>query len=252
MDPLPLVVCASAATLYAAGRRGRARVQRELCFYGGVLAAFIVLEPPVDRWADRWLTVHMTQHIVLMTVVAPLVVLGRPWPRLWLPVVPLDLRRSIGGALAGSRAFRAAGRTLRRPAVALVLQSAAIAVWHFPSLYDAAVRNEGIHVLEHLCFVAPALLYWGALLEAPPVRARIGHLRRAGWFAAGMVPSWILAIVLALAPSPVYAAYPSLTDQQLAAGVMWVPGSIAYFVAAFVAFYRWLDPEPRSEELSWT
>jgi cytochrome c oxidase assembly factor CtaG len=75
-----------------------------------------------------------------------------------------------------------------------------------------------------------------------------------------MVPGWILAIVLAFASAPVYAAYPSLTDQQLAAGVMWVPGSLAYFIAAFAAFYRWLEPsaseapaaEPRPEELSWT
>ena len=76
-----------------------------------------------------------------------------------------------------------------------------------------------------------------------------------------MIPSWILAIVLAFASAPIYAAYPSLTDQQLAAGVMWVPGSLTYFIAAFAAFYRWLEPgadeaqtvsEPRPEELSWT
>jgi cytochrome c oxidase assembly factor CtaG len=70
-----------------------------------------------------------------------------------------------------------------------------------------------------------------------------------------MVPGWILAIVLAFASAPLYTAYPSLTDQQLGAGIMWVPGSLTYFVAAFVFFYRWLDaPEPHSrpEELSWT
>jgi putative membrane protein len=109
-------------------------------------------------------------------------------------------------------------------------------------------------VLQHVSFVAPALVFWGALLDAPPVRARIDHLHRSIWFAAAMVPSWILAIVLAFATAPVYAAYPSLTDQQIAAGVMWVPGSLTYFIAAFVFFYRWLDapPEPRPEELSWT
>jgi cytochrome c oxidase assembly factor CtaG len=143
-----------------------------------------------------------------------------------------------------------------RPPVALAVQSAAIAVWHVPVLYDAAVHSESVHVFEHVCFVAPALVFWGALLEAPPVRARIDHLRRAIWFAAAMVPGWILAIVLAFASAPVYGAYPSLTDQQLAAGVMWVPGSLMYFVFAFAAFYRWLEPstgvEPRPEELSWT
>jgi cytochrome c oxidase assembly factor CtaG len=130
-----------------------------------------------------------------------------------------------------------------------------------PQLYDAAARNEWIHVLEHVCFVVPALVFWGALLDAPPVRARIDHLWRAVWFAAAMVPSWILAMMLAFASAPVYGAYPSMTDQQVAAGIMWVPGSLTYFVAAFAAFYHWLEPgatdsapavEPRPEELSWT
>jgi cytochrome c oxidase assembly factor CtaG len=93
------------------------------------------------------------------------------------------------------------------------------------------------------------------------VGARIDDLQRSLCFAAAMVPMWILAIVLAFAPAPIYAAYTSLTDQQLAAGVMWVPGSLTYFIALLVFFYRWLEPgpsdvprsvEPRPEELSWT
>jgi cytochrome c oxidase assembly factor CtaG len=259
VDPLPLVVCGTAAALYALGRRGRTRLWREVSFYGGVALALVVLERPFDDWADSWLSVHMTQHIVLMTAVPPLVVLGRPWPRMWLPF-PLRGRRAVGRALSGSPSFRHGAGFLKRPAVALALQSAMVGVWHVPQLYDAAARSEWIHVLEHVCFVAPALVFWGALLDAPPVRARIDNLRRAIWFAAAMIPSWILAIVLAFASAPIYSAYPSLTDQQLAAGVMWVPGSLAYFVAAFAAFYRWLEPgaaeapgaEPRPEELSWT
>jgi cytochrome c oxidase assembly factor CtaG len=251
---LPLVACGGAAALYALGRRGRTRAWREASFYAGVATTLVVLEPPFDGWADRWLAAHMSQHFVLMTVVPPLVVLGRPWPRMWL-AFPLRARRAVARALAGSAGFRRAGGVLTRPPVALVVQSGAVAVWHVPPLYDAAVGSESVHLFEHVCFVAPALVFWGALLEAPPVRARIDHLRRAIWFAAAMVPGWILAIVLAFENAPVYSAYRSLTDQQLAAGVMWVPGSLTYFVAAFIAFYRWLEPsrvEPRPEELSWT
>jgi putative membrane protein len=259
MDPLPLVVCGTAAALYALGWWGRVRVWREVSFYSGVALTFVVLEPPFDGWADRWLSAHMTQHVVLMTVIPPLVVYGRPWPRMWLPF-PLSARRAVGGALSRSRSFRLFGSFLVLPWVALAVQSAMIGLWHVPQLYDAAAGNEWIHVLEHVCFVAPALVFWGALLDAPPVRARIDHLHRAVWFVAAMVPMWILAIYLAFAPAPVYSAYPSLTDQQLAAGIMWVPGSLTYFVAAVVAFYRWLEPEgatapagePRPEELSWT
>jgi cytochrome c oxidase assembly factor CtaG len=254
MDPLPLVVCGTAAALYALGRRGRIRLLREVSFYGGVVLAFVVLEPPFDRWADTWLSAHMSQHIVLMTVVPPLVVLGRPWPRMWLPF-PLSARRAVGRTLSGSPTFRRSAGFLKNPWVALALQSVTVAVWHVPQLYDAAARNEWIHVLEHVCFVGPALIFWGALLDAPPVRARIDDLHRAICFTVAMFPSWILAIVLAFASAPIYAAYPSLTDQQLAAGVMWVPGSLTYFVAAVFFFYRWLEPtaaEPRPEELSWT
>ena len=259
MAALPLVVCGTAAVLYPLGRRGRTRTRRELSFYSGVVLTFVVLEPPFDTWADRWLSAHMSQHIVLMTVVPPLVVLGRPWPRLWLPF-PLSARRAVGRSLSRSSAFRRSAGLLKRPGIALALQSAAVGIWHVPQLYDAAARNEWVHVGEHVCFVAPALVFWGALLDAPPVRARIDNLQRAIWFAAAMVPGWILAIVLAFASARVYSAYPSLTDQALAAGVMWVPGSLTYFVAAFVFFYRWLEPgaadaqpvEPRPEELSWT
>ena len=259
MSALPLVACAVAAGLYALGRRGRARVWRGASFYGGVALTLIVLEPPFDGWADRWLAAHMSQHIILMTVVPPLVVLGRPWPRMWMPF-PMRARRAVGRTLSRSPSFRRSAGFLKLPAVALVVQSAAVGTWHVPQLYDAAAGNEGIHLLEHVCFVAPALVFWGALLDAPPVRARIDSLHRALWFVAAIVPSWILAIVLASASAPVYAAYSSLTDQQLAAGIMWVPGSLAYLIAAFAAFYHWLEPgpaevprpEPRPEELSLT
>jgi putative membrane protein len=273
----PLVVCVLAAALYALGGRGRVgrtsrrRRSREASFYGGVLVVLIALEPPFDTLADTSFAMHMAQHVLLMTAAPPLLVLGRPWPRMWLPF-PHATRRALVRELARGRAgapIRWAGRTLTRPPVALAAVSAAIGAWHVPSLYDAAVGNEGIHVLEHVCFLGTALLFWGPLLEAPPVRARVDHLRRAIWFGLAAVPGTVLAIVLAYASTPLYPAYASLShrafglsplgDQAVAAGVMWVPGSIAYVVAFIYFIYRWLEPAaetasagPRPEELSWT
>ncbi|MHB8470382.1 MAG: cytochrome c oxidase assembly protein [Gaiellaceae bacterium] len=261
----PLVVCAAAAVLYALGGRGRTRAGRETAFYGGLVSMLVVLEPPFDGWAGRSFALHMTQHVVLMTVTAPLIVLGRPWPRLWVSL-PLAARRTTGRRLARSSALALSGRVLRQPMVSLALMSASLGVWHVPVLYDLAVRNEGAHLLEHAFFLGTSLLWWGSLLEAPPVRARIDHLRRTAWLALALLPSWTLAIVLGFASTPLYSAYVTvphrlgglgaLADQQLAAGVMWVPGSFAYTIAAALAFYRWLGPDsgprPRTEELSWT
>jgi cytochrome c oxidase assembly factor CtaG len=277
MSVPPLVACLAVAALYAlggrgrVGRRSRGRHAREAAFYGGVLVVLVALEPPFDTLADTSFAMHMAQHVLLLTVAPPLLVLGRPWPRLWLPF-PARARRAAARGLARGRAaapIRFAGRTLTRPPVALASMSAAIAVWHVPALYGAAVGNEGIHVLEHVCFVGTALLFWGPLLEAPPVRARVDHLRRAVWFGLGAVPGWMLAIVLAYASTPLYPVYAHLRhrafglsplgDQSVAAGVMWVPGSIAYVVAFVYFVYRWLEPaaetpraESRPEELSWT
>ncbi|HKS79584.1 MAG TPA: cytochrome c oxidase assembly protein [Gaiellaceae bacterium] len=276
MSVPPLVVCAAAAALYAlggrgsvGGARGRRRLQA-LSYYGAVVVLFLALEPPLDDLADRSFAFHMLQHVFLLTVVPPLAILGRPWPRVWRPF-PVGVRRSVARGLARgawSAPLRRVSVGLARPAAAWALLAAAIGLWHVPSLYDAAVHNQGIHFAEHACFLVAALVYWGALLDAPPVRARIDFVRRAAWFAAGAVPGWILAIVLAFAGTPLYGAYLSAdrpfgmsayTDQQLSAGVMWVPGSIAFFVAFFISVYRWLEPdaddtpgEPRHEELSWT
>jgi putative membrane protein len=210
----PLVVCTLAATLYGLGGRGRVgtrargRRRREACFYGGVLILLLALEPPVDGLADSSFAVHMGQHVLLLTVVPPLVVLGRPWPRMWLPF-PADARRAAARGLARGRwsaPLRLAARALATPPAALSLLAAALVVWHLPAMYDAAVNSELVHLGEHTAFLVPALLFWGPLLEAPPVKSRIAHVRRAGWFALAVVPGWILAIVLAFAHHPLYPA----------------------------------------------
>ena len=277
MSVPPLLACAAAAALYALGGLGRAgsgpkdRRWREACFYLGVVLTFVALEPPFDNWADTSFAMHMAQHVVLLTIAPPLLVLGRPWPRMWMPFPAQARRPAVRGLARGRWAapLRLAARWATKPPVAIAVLSTTLAIWHLPVLYGAAVHHESIHILEHFTFVGASLLFWGPLLDAPPVRSRLDHLRRAGWFAAAAVPGFVLAIVLANSPHPLYPVYADLVhrafglspdgDQQVAAGVMWVPGSITYFVAFIVSVYRWLEPgadtpvrEPRPEELSWT
>jgi putative membrane protein len=109
-----------------------------------------------------------------------------------------------------------------------------------------------VHDLEHMLFFGTALLYWVHLVPGVTGRPQLSDGQRVAYGTAGLLVSWVLAVVLGFAPSPVYDAYASLAsrpgglsalaDQQIAAGIMWVPASIPFTIAIFVAAYRWLDP----------
>ncbi|MGZ4352001.1 MAG: cytochrome c oxidase assembly protein [Gaiellaceae bacterium] len=243
---VPLGLCLAAGAAYARelrGGRGAWR-WRAAAFYGGIAALLVALVGPLDDLADKLFVAHMAQHVLLLTVAPPLLVIGRPWLRVWRPL-PLRVRRP-----AARGAVRAA--VAAPPVAAWLLMNGALVGWHVPALYDAAVLHSGIHLLEHASFLATGLLFWAVALGAPPLQTRTTEVWRIAYLTLALFPGWALAVVLAFARSPLYPAYADLTsrpghlsalgDQQLAAGVMWVPGSIAYLVAIVVLFYRWLDP----------
>jgi putative membrane protein len=240
------------------GRRPRSPAWRALCFYGALLSTLIALDGPVDDFSDKLLWVHMTQHLLLMTVTAPLLVLAAPWMEFWRPL-PIGLRRSVAGAVVQGRAFaplRALARVASRPIAAWLLFNGDLALWHYPWLYDLTLQNAAVHYAEHFSLVLFGCLFWAQVIDSRPFHARLDHFGRAVFAAAGGVAAWVLAVVLALAPTSLYAAYASLpsrpggisalSDQQLAGGVMWGPGSIPYALVVFWALYLWLgDDEPR-------
>ncbi len=258
----PLFLVVAAAALYWLGGRRRVSARRgELgsraraaCFYLGLAVVAGALDSPLDPLAERLFAAHMLQHVLLLSVAPVLVLLGAPWGRVWQPL-PLGLRRRTARAVAhgrGARPLRAAAGGVSRPAVAWLLFNADLVAWHVPALYDATLRSPAAHDLEHALFFCTALVFWGCVLDSPPLRARLDWLRRAVFVTSGLAVGWVLAIVLAFSPSPLYEAYASLPsrpgglsalgDQQIAAGVMWVPGSLVYSVAFLFFLYRWLEP----------
>jgi cytochrome c oxidase assembly factor CtaG len=257
---VPFALILAAGVLYVAGVRRQVSVRRRgerrwraAAFGLGLFALFLALDSPIAAYDDRYFSVHMTQHVLLMMVAPPLIVLGRPWAPIW-QLVPLGTRRAVAGELARAgwaAPVRATGGFLARPLVAWILANGIMVLWHLPRLYDATVTSAGIHYLEHALFFTTSLLLWLQLIDSPPFHARLNHLRRSVYATAALAVGWILAIVLALSPSPLYAAYAdqarsglsAIGDQQLAAGVLWVPGSIALTIAICVNFYRRLYPK---------
>lgn len=259
----PLLVIVVLAVLYALGgrrrvtrRRGGAQTARTLAFALGLATVAIALDSPLDPLADTLFAAHMAQHVLLLTVAPVLLVLAAPWTQIWRPL-PLGFRRTAAKWVVRdprARPLRTAARAVARPLSAWLLFSANLVLWHLPALYDATLRHQGLHDLEHVLFLATGLLYWAQIFDSAPFRARLDWLWRVAYLTTGMLVGWVLAVVLAFAPSPLYSAYAALpsrpggltalADQQLAAGVMWVPGSLAYTIAIVVFFYRWLAPEP--------
>jgi putative membrane protein len=263
-DPaLAWVVCA--AWLYWLGgrhiRRPRATATdrwRTASFVAGLATIVIALDSPIDDLADKLLWVHMVQHILLLMVAPPLLALGRPWNRMWHGL-PLHFRRRIARTVTQSPRWgpvRRAARALGDPVPSWLLFSGTLIAWHLPGPYDATLHSQATHALEHAMFFGTGLLFWTRVIDSPPWRSPLADTARAVYVGLAMVVSWVLAVVLALATTPLYAAYAAeasrpggisaLGDQQLAAGMMWVPGSIPFTIALMFVAYRWLQPkQPR-------
>ena len=202
LDPSPLsTLVVAGALLYALGLRLRlatGRRRTELWRRTGLLAAALVLldlvlSPAFDRYAAESQAMHMLQHVVLMAIVPPLVVLAAPWLTVWR-AIPLAARRSTARAVLRLPAgVRGALRGLVSPVVAFVLVSADLAIWHIPGLYDLTLRNATVHDLEHASFLLFGTFYWLALLDSPPLRSRLDNLQRAIYAGAGMVTGSELA-----------------------------------------------------------
>jgi len=264
-DPSILAVVLGAAVYLV----GRARVRRRRStsplatgarlawFLSGVAALLVVLCPPFDQLADDLFSAHMVQHLVL-GLLAPLAfVASRPVPALTRGV-PGDAGRRLRHLAAP------AARRLERSSVllALVLVSAhvgAFAVWHVPSAYDLALEHPIVHLFEHVTLFATGLgLWWVVMSVRWQNRSGLAALYL---FVVGL-PMGALGALLTLAPSPLYHAHletagewglTALQDQQLAGGIMWVPGGIIYLAAASVLFIRWLGagPAPGEEVIRW-
>jgi putative membrane protein len=236
---------------YRSAANAREEHLRELAFFAGLATIVIALDSPIDYYSDLLFWVHMGQHIILLTVAPPLILLGKPWPRMFR-ALPLNWRTWIGRTMIGAK-WTAPIRALAQPVPAWILFSANLCIWHLPTMYNLTLQYGWIHVVEHALFFFSGLLFWAHVIDPGPIRHRMNWFSRAAYIAGAMVVGWVLAIILVIVPHPLYAHYADLAhrpggisaieDQQLAGGMMWVPGSVTYTIAVIMAFWRWVTPE---------
>ena len=169
------------------------------------------VSPPVDHLADEDLMWHMSQHLVLLLIAGPLLVLAGMTT--WRGEHPLPLSAVVAGAIANI---------------------AAVTAWHIPVLFDLADRVTAVHIVEHLSFVAAsAALWWCAGLGRRPA-----PLAATVVVFVASLPGIALGAAMTLSATPWYDLYPSVTQQQVSGSLMWSIGGLGTIACGVLSFSR--------------
>jgi putative membrane protein len=204
-------------------------------FFSGLLVMFGSLNGPIHDLSDDYLfSAHMVQHLLLTLAVPPLLLAGTPG---WMIRRPLAARGVAPVAL-----------WLTRAPIAFVVFNLTIAVWHLPPFYNAAMAHHGLHIVEHLMFMAAAVLMWWPLLSQLPELPRLAYPGQMLYSFLMSIPMSIVAVYIAMADHVLYPAYSAaprilsltpLEDQLLGALIMWIPGGIIFMIIMTVVFFKW-------------
>jgi putative membrane protein len=222
-------------------------MHRTWCWLAGLGVVVLALQSPIERYDTTLFSVHMVQHMLLMMVAAPLFVLAGPVTLLLRVASPGARKRWILPVLH-SRVLR----VVAFPVVAWLLFATVMFVSHFSPLFDAALEDPLIHLLEHALFLGSALLFWWPALGIDPAPWRMSHPARIGYMALGMPWSSFLGLAIFSASTVLYPHYatikrdwgmPPLEDQQWAGGIMWAGGDLVFLIMLVLSVGTWLRAE---------
>jgi putative membrane protein len=252
---LALAYAARVAVVWGRSHAGAGvRAWEVVAFAGGWLALLVALASPLDPLAGLLFSAHMAQHELLILVAAPLLVLGRPLvPLLW--TLPRSARLALSAAGRGSP-IAATWSFLTQPLVAWLLHAIALWAWHAPAAYEAALRSDFVHALQHLSFLGSASLLWWAIVHGRYGRLGYGVAVLAV-FTTGL-HGGALGALLTVAPRVLYPHYEeaatawglsALEDQQVAGLVMWIPSGVGLLVLGLALSAAWLGVMRRRDAM---
>jgi cytochrome c oxidase assembly factor CtaG len=216
-----------------------------ILFVVGMLVMFLALASPLDELGDEYLfSAHMVQHLLITLVAPPLLLLGTPG---WL-LQPLLRNRTLFTS----------GKVLTHPFVAFFLFTVDFWLWHVPILYNATLANENLHIFEHLLFIVTATLYWWPILSPVEDLPRLSLGGQVLYLFLSGMPSVALGAGLTFM-QPLYAPYiqqpirawglSPATDQQLGGLIMWVPVNIIFIIVVSVLFIRWMQMQDEKQRV---
>jgi putative membrane protein len=225
---------------------------RVVAFVAGLFSLWIALGSPLATLDHQLLTVHMMKHLLLMTVGAPLILLGVPSMPLLCGLPKWFPRRSL---LIRSRTPKLSllGHFLSNPVFCWLAGTAAVIAWHIPTLFHLGLSSNTWHIVEEVCFLSAGLLFW-----RPIIRTTAREAKGPQWsmfmplyLFLGTLPCDVLSAFLTFCGRVVYPSYVStarivnlspLQDQECAGALMWVWVTFAYLIPAVVITMQNLSP----------
>lgn len=236
-----VALCAGYAWL--ARSAGDARRHHWIYFGLGALTLWAALESPLDTIGDKYLeSVHMLQHVLLGFVAPPLMLLG------------------LSSRMAARLARVSWLRAVTEPVPAQLIAGIVMVGWHIPALYGATLQNEGLHVFEHLTFIAGGIVLYWPLLDATSAHAHWRMSPGVGlvYMLIATLPQDGVALALIFSRVPFYEYYthvprliPGFTpliDQTIAGALLMILGKASLALVALVVFFRWFGAEQRADQ----
>ena len=245
-----------AALVYTAGWLRLGKVFPDLipawrlaAFSAGIVSLWIAIGSPLEAFDDVSLSAHMVQHLLLMAVAPPLILLGAPTLPLLRGLPRWMVRGTVGRFFRWPQAQRL-GRTLTDPAVCWIAASMALIAWHIPAAFELALRSEPWHKIEHACFLGTSLLFWWPVIQPFPSIVRWPAWSVPLYLFLGTLPGAALGAFLTFCDRVLYPSYGSAPmvfpvspqeDQIFAGALMWVFGTFVYAVPAVIRTVRLLS-----------
>jgi len=225
-------------------------------FAGGIILIFIAVASPLAVMDHELLSVHMVQHLLLMVVAPPLVLLGSPVPAL-LHGLPKHFVRGSLGPLLRSSLLCHLGRFISHPAFCWFGATLTVIGWHLPSLFALGLHSAGWHEFQHASFLLAGLLFWWPVIQPWPSASRSPGWSAPLYLFLATLPCDALSAFLTFCGRVIYPPYLSgshyfhgsaLQDQEWAGVLMWVSVTFIYMLPALVLTVRLLSPPVSTPE----
>jgi putative membrane protein len=224
-------------------------VARTVAFMAGLATIAVALMSGIERYDTTLFSIHMVEHLLLMLIAAPLLVLAAPITQLLRVASPRVRQRVLLPILQSGPIA-----TVGHPVVGWLAFT--IVLWgsHFTPLFETALENQFVHDLEHALYLGAALLFWWPVIGLDPGPHRLSHPARIGYLLVQMPLSSFLAMAVLFTDAPLYAHYATLgspygisalADQQLAAGIMWIVSDVVFIGSILLLVGGWMRHEDR-------